>query len=59
MQSLHRAFFRLHLQLYVATSADLQGVSGAYYTPIARSGGTGFHAQNAELQTRLWEESER
>ena len=43
----------------MATSSDLQGINGAYFEPIARPASVATHAQNAALQTRLWDESEK
>jgi hypothetical protein len=47
------------LQLYVATSPKLAGVSGKYFVPIAVETMPSFLAQNETLQKLLWDESEK
>ena len=45
------------LQLYVATSPDLAGVTGKYFEPVGVEATTTTYGQDAELQRRLWEVS--
>ena len=46
-------------QLYLATSADVAGVTGEYFTPTATKGRAGGYGRNETLAKVLWEESER
>jgi NAD(P)-dependent dehydrogenase (short-subunit alcohol dehydrogenase family) len=46
-------------QLYVATAPELQGVTGKYFHPVARTTQPSKLAQNQTLQKELWEISEK
>lgn len=45
-------------QLYVATSPEVEHVSGEYFIPIGKRGHAIHHAKDAAMRQRLWEESE-
>ncbi len=46
-------------QLYLATSPEVAGVTGEYYTPTATKGRASEYGRNETLAKLLWDESER
>lgn len=46
-------------QVYVATAPEIEGVTGAYFQPMAKLGKPSALSQNVTLQKELWEYSEQ
>ena len=49
----------MFVKLYVATSPQIEGVTGAYFVPIGIKSWTSANAKNETMQKKLWQESER